>query len=233
MNQQWQEWEGKINSMTQRERIILLVTALVVVVMGMQVLLIDPLMAERQKVHMEIKQLTSTLEQQKNETVIVNAQLTAGVNRHKEQRRDQLAEQVETLDRQIQESVVAMIPPQMMPQVLENVLEKNSELKLVSLENKPVVSVLEEGAEEDAPPVRGAVQTPQAGDEKKQGLYSHGFVLTLSGNYRAAIRYFEQLSELPWRFYWDDMRYRVDRYPNATITLEVHTVSMSEDWIGV
>lgn len=233
MNQRWREWEEKINGMTQRERVILLVTGLVAVVMLAQILLIDPVIAERKQLTVKLNKVRQTFEQQKNEAVVIDAQLSAGVNRHKERRKGQLAEKIEQLDKQIQESVVAMIPPQMMAQVLENILEQNKELKLVSLENKPVVPVLEESTEEPAQDGQAVATGAEPGAANKQGLYSHGFILTLSGNYMAAMRYFEQLSELPWHFYWDDLRYRVDRYPSATITLEVHTVSMSEDWIGV
>ena len=48
-----------------------------------------------------------------------------------------------------------------------------------------------------------------------------------------AIAYFDSLGKLPWQFYWDDLQYEVDQYPNAIITLEVHTISMSEELLGV
>lgn len=236
MNEQWQQWQDKINALNQRERIILLVTVLVAVVMLFQVLLIDPVLADRKRASRELTAVKQAIQQDENARVVLSAELTAGVNRHKEQLREQLTEKVATLDNEIQQSVIALIPPQLMPEVLENILAENKELRLISLENKPVVPVLEDADET----TKSATATSKgAGAEKvaegatRQGLYRHGFVLTLSGNYMAAMRYLEQLSKLPWRFYWDDLRYQVERYPAATITLEVHTVSMSEDWIGV
>ena len=44
---------------------------------------------------------------------------------------------------------------------------------------------------------------------------------------------FDRLALLPWKFYWDELSYQVDEYPNATVSLRVRTVSMSEEWIGV
>lgn len=234
MNQQWQKLQDKIDAMNQRERIILLVTVLVAIVMLFQVVLIDPVMESRKRSKLEIYKLQEAIQRDQNALLIVNAQLQAGVNRDKENMKQRLAEEVGNLDKKIEDSVVALIPPQRMPELLESVLSENRELRLVSLENKPVAPVLEEGDEEDAAAQKGG--RGKKADEKsaqKQGLYKHGFVLTLSGNYMAAIRYFEELSKLPWRFYWDDLRYEVESYPNATITLEVHTVSLSEDWIGV
>ena len=235
MNQQWQELQEKINALNQRERIIVMVTVLAVVVMVVQWLLIDPALAERKKLQLQSSNLKQQLQQQQGQVQVLEAQITAGVNRHKEQRKQQLADAVAEMDRQIQQSVVAMIPPRLMPEVLENILSHNKELKLVSLENRPVVPLIEEGDEiaGNASVKKLKKRQPEPNNPVKQGLYNHGFVLTLSGNYMAAIRYFEELSQLPWQFYWDDLRYEVDRYPNATITLKVHTVSMSEDWIGV
>lgn len=231
MSNQWQQFQDKINALNQREQVIVFVTALVAVVMLMQLIVIDPLLAARKKSNQQLSAVKLQLQQQKNELELVNAQITAGVNRHKEKRQQQLREEVEVLDQKIQESIVAMIPPRLMPQVLESVLAENKELKLISLENKPVVPVLEDS--EQSTGVKNRAEKGDIDLAEKQGLYQHGFVLTLSGNYLAAIRYFEQLTTLPWRFYWDDMHYQVDRYPNATITLEVHTVSMAEEWIGV
>ncbi|HEB28364.1 MAG TPA: hypothetical protein ENI05_11420 [Porticoccus sp.] len=216
--------QQKIDGLNLRERILLLATGLVVVVMLLQVLLIDPVSAERKKLVLKNLQLSTEIEQKKNEKTILDAQLRVGINRNKIKQRDQLQQERERLNKTIEESLIAMIPPRLMPEVLEQILSETKGLKLLSLENKPVVALVEQKA--------GDKDLLQEG-VKKQALYSHGFVLRLSGSYMEAIQYFEKLSQLPWSFHWDDMHYQVDQYPNATITLEVHTVSMSEEWIGV
>lgn len=223
MKERLKHWQQKIDALNQRERVLVLLTAVVVVVMVLQLVLIDPLNAERNVTGKQIAQLSRQIQQQQAQQQIISAQLEAGIHREKINQRDQLQHEVERLNQQIEQSVVAMIPPRLMPEVLESILSKTEGLTLLSLENKPVVAVIEQDA---------STAPPQA-SSNQQALYNHGFILRLSGNYMAAIRYFETLAELPWRFYWDDMRYQVDSYPNATITLEVHTVSMSQEWIGV
>lgn len=237
MKQQWQEWQNKINGLNQRERILQMVTILAVIIMFFQMVLIDPAFADSKKARSQLQAVKLKLQQQESEKQLIEAQLIAGVNRHKENRKQQLMEEIAQLDIQIEQSVVAMIPPRLMPQVLEKILQNNHELKLVSLENKLVVPVIDAGDDSaDGANVgkrRSKAATQIVTANGKQGLYSHGFILTLSGNYMAAIRYFDELSKLPWQFYWDSLSYQVDSYPNATIKLEVHTVSMSEEWIGV
>lgn len=216
------QWQLKIDAMSQRERVLLLAVGLVVSVMLIQIIFIDPVMADRELLSKQINQLKQQIETDKNEKILIAAQITAGVNRKKTQHRDQLKDQVAKLNEKIENSLVAMIPPRLMPEVLESMLSQSGELKLVSLENKPVVSVLEQVDEKISP-----------GTSPTQALYNHGFTLRLRGSYMATIQYFENLSKLPWRFHWDVLEYNVEQYPNATITLEVHTVSMSEEWIGV
>ncbi|WP_101758875.1 hypothetical protein [Oceanicoccus sp. KOV_DT_Chl] len=224
------EWQQKVDALTQRERILLFATAVVVVFMGLQILLLDPVMKDRKQLQNDIRNFQQQIQLQSSEQQILEAQLAVGVDRNKIKQRDQLQIEINKLNAQIQESVVAMIPPKLMPEVLEQLLTESKSLKLLSLENKPVVAVLnqpvgEKNSQQDN--AVGATKTNQ------QALYNHSFVLQLSGNYKDAIRYFERLSQLPWRFHWDNLSYKVESYPNAIITLEVHTVSMAEEWIGV
>jgi MSHA biogenesis protein MshJ len=49
----------------------------------------------------------------------------------------------------------------------------------------------------------------------------------------ATLRYLQALEKLPWRFFWDSVSYQVMEYPDSVVRLELHTLSLSEDWIGV
>lgn len=220
------EWQEKFDALSLRERALVLAIVLSVVISAVQLLLIDPLLAGQARKEKQINQLQAEVLDVSSRQQILNAELAAGVNRSRERRAQEMEAQLVKLDERIGESLVTMIPPRLMTQVLENVLAQDGELTLLALENLPVESIVKRESGEDA-----AAEADV--DEITTGLYRHGFVLTLQGNYPATVRYFEKLSELPWQFHWDDLRYEVADYPDATITLQVHTVSMSEDWIGV
>lgn len=225
MNEHIVAMQQKIDALNQRERVLVLLTAIVFLLMILQVALLDPLLSKREQLNSSIKSINAEMQQKNNEKMILEAQLTAGINRDKIKRRNQLKSQRDQLNQKIEQSLVAMIPPRLMPEVLERVLAETKGLKLLSIENKPVVAMVRQ-----KPAMEAAGGNTAAGN---QALYNHGFVLRLKGNYMEAITYFEKLSQLPWRFQWHDLRYRVEQYPNAIITLEVHTVSMAEEWIGV
>ncbi len=237
-------WQQKIDALSQRERVLLLVSAVVVIVMMLQVLLLDPVLADRERVQKQQKELSQKIQQYSAEITVLEAQLQVGVDRQKIKQREQLQQQLDKLNEEIQQSVVAMIPPKLMATVLEQLLKESKGLKLISLENKPVVPVLaseladsnSSSHAELAPNNRKKkrkTSEQENGKASRQALYNHSFVLQLHGDYQETVEFFERLSSLPWRFYWDDMTYKVEEYPTAIITLQVHTVSMSEEWIGV
>lgn len=221
------EWQEKVNQLNQRERVLVFLVCAALLGMLLHTLLLAPVLKDREMAKKEISQLKAASAATRNEAILLSAEIKAGVNRGKEQRRKQLLAQQTLLDQRIEESVIAMIPPQMMTGVLEEVLAQDSELQLLGLENLPVTSIIEDDAD-----TTEEEKKPKA-KEEKVGLYKHRFVLTLRGNYLSTVRYFEKLKALPWRFQWDSLNYEVTDYPNATIMLQVHTVSRSEDWIGV
>lgn len=219
MQEKLLQWQTKVDALSQRERVIVFVTGVVIVVMLLQFLLVDSVMTKRQQLTRQQQQLENQIAQQRAEQQTISAMLASGVNREKLNHRDNLKVTLADLDEKIESSVLALIPPKLMPEVLESVLTQGDQVKLIALENLPVEPVLEQAA------IDGAAM--------KQGLYRHRFSLSLSGDYPSVISYLEKLTSLPWGFHWDSLFYEVSDYPKATIKLDVHTVSMSEEWIGV
>ena len=231
MKQQWLIWQQKFDALVTRERLLVFAVAIVVVYVLMQIVVLDPLLKQRGVKRLQILQYEGQVSDLENSRTILNAQLSVGVNREREQQREQLKAQTQALDNEIERSVLAMIPPQKMAEVLEAVLLGDNHLKLISVENQPALPVQTAAAEAPVTTVAGHRQTVVPNDTP--ALYQHSFVITLEGNYPATIDYFKRLAALPWKFYWDSLDYSVDRFPKATITLKVHTVSLSEEWIGV
>lgn len=224
MPEKWLHWEQRFDALSQRERLLMLGIALALTIALLEMTLINPLLASQDRARAQLATLSADLEKLQQRAMILDAELAAGVNRAREQRARTLEAQVAKLDERIERSLIAMIPPRLMTEVLENVLLQDGELTLLSLENLPVEAIVSRAtADPGTEPANG----------EDGGLYRHSFVLTLTGNYPATVRYFEALAQLPWQFHWDGLRYQVQTYPEAIITLQVHTVSMSRDWIGV
>jgi len=224
VNENIAKLKAKIDALALRERALILLCAMAVMGLLLQSQLIDPLLQERGVISSKARTLALDIAQQASQRTLLEAEISAGVNRYKIARRDQLRSEMELLNERIEESVVAMIPPRLMPQVLENILAQNSSLTLLAIENQPVVALMTHSDDSGEEAV---------GNAADKGLYRHAFVLTLEGNYLAAIDYFEALEAMPWRFVWHELSLNVTQYPTATIILTVHTVSMSEEVLGV
>ena len=47
------------------------------------------------------------------------------------------------------------------------------------------------------------------------------------------MRYLEDVERLPWHIYWSRLELSTDEYPVNDIVIEVATLSLDEEWIGV
>ena len=143
-----------------------------------------------------------------------NARLRSDVSR--------MREQLTGLRAQLVEATAGMISPRDMARFLEQLLVQDSSLTMMQLRTLDAAPLLpaDADAKKDVT-VRGPT------------LYRHAFEIAFSGGYLATLRYMQALESLPWRFVWDSVDYEVVDYPNSVVRLRLHTLSLSEDWIGV
>lgn len=138
--------------------------------------------------------------------------------------RDEVARlrgQVAVMQARLRAITDEMITPQDMARFLEQLLVQEAELTMLRLETL------------DPEPLLAGDARP--GDAARDGvaLHRHGFEIEFAGGYLATLRYLQALEALPWRFFWDSVRYEVVEYPASVVRLRLFTLSLSEDWIGV
>lgn len=133
-----------------------------------------------------------------------------------------LRQQIDRQREALQAETESLISPSDMARFLEQLLLQERELQLLSL------NTLEP---QPLNPAKGDDEAAAA--EPATVLHRHGFDIVFSGSYLATLRYLEALEALPWRFFWDSVNYQVVEYPESTVHLRLHTLSLSEDWIGV
>lgn len=165
-----------------------------------------------------------------NETVLsTNRQLAAALAKIPEDpnqvMRQSIAELRVELDQArqaLKAETATLISPQDMARFLEQLLLQERGLALISLNTLETQPLSEQAP--DTAEVRGNTVV---------GLHRHGFDIAFSGGYLATLRYLQALEALPWHFFWDSVDYEVIEYPESTVRLRLHTLSLSEDWIGV
>jgi MSHA biogenesis protein MshJ len=138
-----------------------------------------------------------------------------------------LRERVAAGDEEVRVFTTDLVDPREMRLVLEELLRRQDGLKLVRAVNRraePVVAEPEPapGAPTETPP-RSAAPI----------LYRHSLVLELKGSYLDCLRYLAAVERLPWHVYWSRLEFAADQYPVNDIRIEIATLSLDEEWIGV
>ncbi|GMR07388.1 MAG: MSHA fimbrial biogenesis protein MshJ [Gammaproteobacteria bacterium] len=213
----------KIDAMTLRERLMVGGVMLVLIFFIWDNAFLQPLEKHKKQLNEQVQekqgQLTK-LESQINQ-IITRSQVDPNEELRKQQAA--ISQQLEALNKRLQELTVDLIDPVKMARVLEEVLTRETGLTLVKLENLGSTSLLDEiGAPRQSGPGQGPL-----------GVYKHELELTLTGSYLEIVDYLKALEELPRGFYWKQASLTVQDYPVVELILKVHTLSLKENWIGI
>jgi MSHA biogenesis protein MshJ len=125
----------------------------------------------------------------------------------------------------------SLVSPERMPGLLENLIGRNSGLRLISLRTLPVRPVLDKPAAKTAD---GSVVAEQAADvSPTAGLYKHGVEIRLEGGYQELAAYLARLEKSPQKLLWSSAALSADKHPKLVLTLTVFTLSLDRTWLIV
>jgi len=214
-----------VDRLSLRERLFLFAAGLFVIGGLWQAVFAGPLEARERIANEKVVALGERLRELDDALNVAAAGVTEGMPDQVERVRA-LRESVLARDEEVGVFTTDLIDPKEMRAVLEELLRRQDGLTLVSATNRPAQLIIEEDVAAGTEPA-----TPVASDAPK--LYRHSFVLTLRGDYLEILRYLEDVERLPWHIYWSRLELSIDEYPVNDVVLEVATLSLDEEWIGV
>ena len=241
VNPYWQQFSDKFNAMSRRERAISLLAVLALLYLLWSLFVLAPVSADIDNLLVQKQTLDSRLlDLQAQERVFTQA---ASHDPYAASKReiDYLQQRLETLDKELQALAVGLVPAELLPQVLHDVMSNIGDLKLLGMQTLPVQKLTITGAGVDANAAAPSTALTAAASPSKESLtqvsqqvdvYRHSVELKVRGSYFTVAKYLQELEALPWRFYWDKLDYRVDTWPQAVATLEVYTLSAGEGLLG-
>ena len=202
----------------KRERIVLLICGVVVVAFLFNLFVFQPFSLQCAAAKKQLALLQTELETLKIQEAAILGRKDIDVDRDNKLRLAALEEEAARLRQQLKDNIVNLVSPQEMPALLKELLTQQKQLRLISLENLPpeLVDFGEKDAQEVAAPT----------------LYRHCLQMEFSGDYLTMLKYLRQLEELPRAMVWEKVEIESDDYPNATVRLQVYTLSLVEGWIG-
>lgn len=205
----------RFRARTSRERIFLSAMILALAGFALDGLLLRPIDAERRRIAGETAASTELLQSLE---VRLEAIRNPVLDEAERQRRDelrQLEHQIAEIDEGIRNAVSRLVPPESAVAILEELLGHDDRLTLVRLSSEP---------------------PRRLGPEETRGtstLYQHGLTLEIQGDFASTLDYLRRIEASDWQLLWDRLEYHVESYPEARVTIELHTLSEKEEWVGV
>jgi MSHA biogenesis protein MshJ len=134
------------------------------------------------------------------------------------------------LIQQIDQHTAELITPQKMQTVLQELLRKQPQLRVLGMNSfsEPVQLA-------PAEPAAVPVSADKAPPTPAVTLYKHGLELQLEGGYFDLLNYLQAVHASGWQLNWDSLDYQVgEAGPNkASIRLKLYTLSRHAGWVGV
>ena len=215
MNEFWLSLEERFGEVSAREKLLIALCGLVVVIMLLFTLVLEPKLNEIISNERQLSNLKQANQKIEIDTLRIQAQLKKDPNAEIDRAISNLLTESQHLSMQLAEIIEHLITPSQMAELLENVLEQQSGIHLLSLQTLPSEPITED---------KEASQY--------SGYYVHPVRMELTGDYFSIANYLNKLESLPASYYWRSFSYKVEEYPKAKLVLEVYTLGSREEFIG-
>lgn len=234
MKERLKQLANRIDALSVRERAIIFFGLIAVLFSLWDALLSTPL-ANKQKA------LIAEMNSKNSERLVLNTRLQELIESSQQdpdaenrKRLQLLRNKLSALESELAASTRNLVSPEEMPVLLESVLLQTRGLSLNSLKSlgvKPLVEQDEKQPSAKTPDVAAAENNLNANNISS--AYKHGLRIEFDGDYFSTMAYLKKLEELEWGFFWDNFTLNVQGYPATGAAIEIFTLSLSKNWIGV
>ena len=209
-----------------RERVLITVTLLVLVLFIGWELAISPAMNEQDRLETRLGTLATSRDSLLAQQQGLNNQLASDPSEALRDQLDARQKRLARLDRQIADTTGKLIAPRAMVSLLKDMLAAQASLELQTFELKTPTPVYCPGADAEA----------TAAEQEKQGgplLYAHDVELGILGSYLDVLAYLKRLEGLDNRLGWVVFEYDAENWPAGQAIIRVRTLSLEPAWLGV
>ncbi|MEX2517389.1 MAG: hypothetical protein WD572_10885 [Gammaproteobacteria bacterium] len=227
----------KIDALSIRERGMILLAVLAVIIFLWDSLLMAPIDVQQRSINSQLE-----VKRAQNSAVSIQiqqkiAEQSADPNKENREKLVELRAQLAALASEVQDTATDMIEPAKMPDVLRTVINQISNLTLTELSGlgvSPLITAADAGGTDSDSTDADTAATPQPLPETGSELataFKHGMQIQVRGNYLTMLEYLRRLEAEEWHFLWDSFELQVGEYPDADSTLTIYTLSLTRDWI--
>ncbi|ELM3751878.1 MULTISPECIES: MSHA biogenesis protein MshJ [Aeromonas] len=208
---QWQAWADKLAALSQRERVLIMLTGVVLVGSIATYGWLDAAVVRLEQDRLALSSAQRDLEIMDLENQGKQARLARDPDQNVRTQLAGVDEEIGKLDAALKAQTVDLIQAHEMPEVLEALLSRSANLHMVALTS--------------------LAPEPLMAGEQRINLFKHGIRLKLEGGYFDVYQYLKALEALPRHFYWKQFDYQVQEHPKAVVEMEIYTLSTSKEFI--
>ncbi len=206
----------RIDALAVRERLLLSVTAVVVVWLVLDLLWLAPLNRQWDATRQQTQALQTQEQALTAEEIVLGSREGEDPRVAVREQIEQLRLTIDELDRQLRDEMLDFVAPQQMSDLLTDLIAESHGLVMLGVYSEPPRALI------------------TANDEGMPTIFQHSMVIELAGDYLALLEYLRTVETLPWQLFWDSLQVDVVEQGEARrFRLRVHTLSLSEAWIGV
>ncbi len=223
MKQPWAKLAGRFNVLQPRERLMVFIAGVTIIAGLGFVLAIDGALGKNKILAANAEKQRTDLAQLQRQNAELSRLLTQDPDAEGRKRIDDLQHRLGSFDNELRGVQQGLVPPKQMVRMLEDMLDRDSRVRLVKLHTLPVKALVEAAgatAAKSAVPVKNLV-------------YKHGIELTVEGSYLDLLDYQSRLEKLPWRMFFARAIVNSVDYPKVFMTITLYTLSLEEAWLVV
>lgn len=229
------QWQEKIDARVMRERALIFLSFLALIFMVWNFLIQAHFDAAAADMNEQLASLAKERTTLNTQIATATQVLLNDPNKEKKEQIAQLQTDLSNVQNQLQSVSQSLIKAEELPRALEEVLQKTSQLNLLEVNTLPAreLQLVEESASVDDNKSGKDKRNAGDADANSAGVYEHVVEIRVAGNFMQVVKFLLALEQLPWRFYWQSLDYKVVQYPNAEVKLRVYTLSAEEGLLGV
>lgn len=252
LKQQWLNLSERVDAMSLRERALIFLAVVLVLLTLVNALLIDPQLTRQTALSKQTAATQAQTRALQNQIALLATQQKIDPDAALQARLQQLQDEISGADSTLRSFQSGLVSPQQMPALLKDIMQRNRNLRLVSLKTLPkqdLAAAVEEAtaltaaspAEDQAAPELAAQQAPVQATpppappqpESKSAVFRHGVEITVEGSYPDLLHYLAQMESSPWQMFWGKAELKTGAYPKATLTLTLYTLSLDKAWLTI
>lgn len=233
LTQSWNQGAGWFNERPIRERVLITLTGLVLVLVLVWELAITPVMTGNARLTSQLDSLQQQQQALLDQQQMFTERLSSDPSQQLRARLASRQARLDRLDAELSQTTGRLIAPRAMVRLLQDMLVAQKDLELVGVELLAPTAIFDRPSEQN----QGAPVADAAADADAQAseplLYAHDVELVIRGGYLDVLNYVEALESMDDRLGWVSLDYQMLEYPNNEIRIRVRTLSLDQAWLGV